>query len=93
MVALQRRCNRCRSRHDVNHILTLTSEKYRELLENGSWNNANESNINVFFRCNKYGYTGKDFTVLRMDTNPSNIVPTLFHIKKNGLSLRIPVIS
>ena len=89
MIALQRRGNRGHSFHDSNDILTLASETYRELLENGSWNNVNGSRLNVCFRCNQDGHIAKDCTVIK-DTPSDNTTPTPFNTKKGWTSIKDP---
>ena len=88
MIALQRRGNRGHSFHDSNDLLTLASETYRELLENGSWNNVNGTHLNVCFRYNQGGNIAKDCTVIIKDTTSDNAVPTQLNKKKGWTSIK-----
>ena len=90
MTALQRRGNRGHSFHDSNNLLTLASETYRKLLENGSWNSANGAYLNVCFHCNQDGHIAKDCTVIIKDTTSDNAVPNPFNAKKGWTSLKDP---
>jgi len=90
MIALQRRGNRGHSFHDSNDLLTLASETYRELLENGSWNNVNGTHLNVCFRYNQGGNIAKDCTVIIKDTTSDNAVPTQLNKKKGWTSIKDP---
>ena len=90
MIALQKRDNRGHSYHDFHDILTLASDTYRELLENGSQNNVNGTNLNVSFRCNQDGNIAKDYTANIKETTHSHDIPIPFNTKKGQTDIKDP---